>query len=385
MIKHYKYKGKICYLIQLSYTDSSGKRHQPKIRKTPDGLRITSERAARMLEAEMLNDYRNEQNGNLGHILFSDWHKRFLSQIKTSYRQSTIAQYDGDLKKWLTDDFSKLPMKSIKKAQVHDLIFVSLDERGATEHTKKRILKSLKRIFQMAMDDGIIQRNPASGLSVKVPPSEKKVLNSNESNKLLLRAKELDHYFYFHWAMALFTGMRNGELYALRWENIDLESETIKISHSWTNKDGYHSTKSNSSRVIPISSELKRLLLELKNHGPFAERLTSLSGSSHQFDDLVLPRFSNWKHGEQARITEQFCKSIEITPVGFHDLRATFITNLLANGVSLPKVMALVGHTQTSTTDEYLRLAGVHVKGSTDQLGYQLPTSAPSNIVALFS
>ena len=69
----------------------------------------------------------------------------------------------------------------------------------------------------------------------------------------------------------------------------------------------------------------------------------------------------------------------------FHDLRATFITNLLAQGVSVAKVMKLVGHSRSSTTDRYLRLAGVFTKGTTDSLGYTLPRALEGKVVELFS
>jgi len=72
--------------------------------------------------------------------------------------------------------------------------------------------------------------------------------------------------------------------------------------------------------------------------------------------------------------------------VKFHDLRATFITNMLAQGVPITIVMKIVGHSKMSTTDEYNRLAGVAVKGSTNKLGYNLPDEVThsENVVSLF-
>lgn len=63
-------------------------------------------------------------------------------------------------------------------------------------------------------------------------------------------------------------------------------------------------------------------------------------------DDLVLPRLDEWTNGMQAQVTKEFCEAIGVTPIKFHDLRATFITNLLASGVPLVKVMAIVGKFQ---------------------------------------
>ncbi len=67
----------------------------------------------------------------------------------------------------------------------------------------------------------------------------------------------------------------------------------------------------------------------------------------------------------------------------FHDLRATFITNLLSHGVALVRVMSIVGHTEMKTTNVYLRKAGVEVKEATEQLGYQLPEENSGKILSL--
>ncbi|MGZ3662635.1 MAG: tyrosine-type recombinase/integrase, partial [Bdellovibrionota bacterium] len=71
--------------------------------------------------------------------------------------------------------------------------------------------------------------------------------------------------------------------------------------------------------------------------------------------------------------TKRFCSALGITAVKFHDLRATFITNLLARGESLARVMAIVGHRELKTTNGYLRKAGVEVLGATERLGYKRP------------
>lgn len=384
MIRQYKKEGKVYYLIQLSYTDKTGKRHQPKYRKDINGQLITSNRMAKALEYEYLNTLKAEIEGDYSSLSFRDWHKKFVEEIKITFKRSTVHLYDTSLMKWLTKDFLDKKLSDFKKADIHEFIFEHLANRGASLHTQKKMRKTIRRIFEAALEEGLISRNPANGISIKVPPPKKLVLNTKEVDSLLTEGKEVNHPFYFHWAMALLTGMRNGELYSLRWKHVDEVSGLISINSQWTNKDGLHSTKSNKDRVFPISKELQKLLLELKNLGPFTEELKSLNGNDGIFTDFVMPRSSEWKHGEQARVLKKFCNQIGITEIKFHDLRATFITNMLTQGVSLPKVMALVGHSRTSTTDEYLRLAGVNTRGATDQLGYSLPKVKENNLLGLF-
>ncbi len=169
--------------------------------------------------------------------------------------------------------------------------------------------------------------------------------------------------------MALTTGMRSGELCALQWTDLDLEARTIAVTKQWTSKNGLCSTKSRKTRVVPISEDLLYFLKEY--------RLKAQNG------DYVLPRLREWESGEQAKVTRDFCAMIGVTPVKFHDLRATFITNLLARGESLARVMAMVGHSELKTTNCYLRKAGVDVIGGTDKLGYKVPIVNEENLIHL--
>lgn len=382
MIKTYQLKGKTFYLIQLSFTDVTGKRHQPKYRYDKNGNRISSEKTARHLEIVYLNELQQKLENDQNSMPFDKWHKVFLQRIRLTHKFSTTMQYDGDLKKWLPLSLSKKELGEISRNDVHSLVFEYLPAKGATPHTQRRIHKAVRRILEAAVDEGLISKNPAKGINVKVPPARKEVLNSEEAQRLLFESKQAKHSFYHTWAMALLTGMRSGELYALRWRDVDLSRQVINVNCSWSNKDGLHSTKSNKSRVIPISPDLKLLLLELRRLGPFKEKLKGLVGKSVLVDDLVLPRSVEWRCGTQAQMTQNFCKVIGITPVKFHDLRATFITNLLAKGVPLAAVMSIVGHSKMSTTDEYLRLAGVNVKGATESLGYNLPALESENVLS---
>lgn len=167
--------------------------------------------------------------------------------------------------------------------------------------------------------------------------------------------------------MALFTGMRSGELYALRWTDIDLDNATISVSKAWNSKNGFTSTKNQKARIVPISAELLSFVKELK-----------LKRSREEF---TLPHPNEWTRGDAAKVLKQFCKAIQITEIRFHDLRATFITNLLARGESLARVMAIVGHADMETTNVYLRKAGIELKDGTEKLGYKLPVTSSKNVI----
>ena len=97
--------------------------------------------------------------------------------------------------------------------------------------------------------------------------------------------------------------------------------------------------------------------------------------------EFVLPHLVEWSKGSQAAILRDFCRQVKITSVKFHDLRATFITQLLLKKVSLAQVMSIVGHTELKTTNAYLRVVGSDLDGATDQLSYSLPEQKLGEVI----
>lgn len=351
-IKTYIENGKKFYEIYVNGFDSRGIRVQRR-KKGLDTLR-----KAEMAEFELKRELAKLKEEAVP-FRWSEWLSKCLKRMKLVHRPSTVINYTAQMGKWINPHWDNLDLHKITKQKVYDTIFTDIDSK-ISPWTRKTILKMVRRIFEMAVEDGIIDRNPCAGIRVNVPEVDQKILTKTEVGIFLQEAKLTDHRFYPIWAMALMTGMRSGELFALKWTDIDFDGKTISVSKQWTSKNGFGPTKTQRSRVVPISNALLKFLKELKIK----------SGNQSEF---VLPQMPEWENGEQARITREFCAAIGITPVKFHDLRATFITNLLARGESLARVMAIVGHSQIKTTNGYLRKAGVDVQGATEKLGYDLP------------
>jgi len=351
-IRTYFEDGKKNYEVYVNGFDSRGVRVQRK-RKGIESLP-----KAQKVEFELMRELAVLKEARIPYR-WSEWFKECIKRMKMVHRPSTTINYEALLNKWIGPRWNDLAIHTITKMQVYKTLFEDVDA-SLSPWSRRTILKMVRRIFEMAVEEGIIDRNPTAGIQVNVPEVEQKVLTNSEVAIFLREAKVLNHRFYPVWALALMTGMRSGELFALKWTDLDLEARTISVSKQWTNKNGICPTKTQRSRVVPISEELAKFLNDL--------RLRRGAECEH-----VLPRLYEWEQGEQARITREFCAAIGVTEVKFHDLRATFITNLLARGESLARVMAVVGHSQLKTTNGYLRKAGVEVRGATDKLGYSLP------------
>lgn len=368
MIKSYSKNGRKLYEVIVRKRDSKRKEHS----RSQKG--ITSERNAREIEFQLKCELHKFVSGQCLKWTWKEWQQECLKRMKLFLKKSTIINYDVQLKKWLSKEFTKKYLEDIKVHDIHEILYETVGE-NASPHCRKNTLKMMKRIFEMAVEEGILSRNPALSVQVKVPKPQQKVLNSEEATILLEEAFKCKHRFYKVWVFALMTGMRSGEMFALCWKDIDLQTGFISINKQWTSKDGIAPPKNREIRVVPINDDLRVFLNELKTENKgYTKRLwDSRSKTKVTFDDLVLPRLRDWENGEQAKILTEFCKAIGITTIRFHDLRATFITNMLTQGVPLVQVMSIVGHKRMSTTDEYLRLAGVNINGATKKIGYRLP------------
>lgn len=301
---------------------------------------------------------------------FRTWSERCLKNMRLQFKNSTLKTYRGNLNKWILPSIGDYFLDEITSTMIHELIFDEV--HGVSMQSRASILKHVKRFFEMAIDEGFLERNPAKIIKIKVPEAKNLVFNKTEIDTLLFEAKKINHPYYNHWVLALMTGMRKGELHALNWTDIDFENKVVSVTKSWSPKDGLGPTKSTRNRYIPISNELEMFLKDLQS-----KNLTD--------DDAVLEKHSDWNSGNQAKILRDFCHEIGITPIRFHDLRATFITQMLIKGVSLAKVMKIVGHASIKTTMQYLRLVAQDTQGATESLGISLPRELnQDNVVNLF-
>jgi integrase len=204
--------------------------------------------------------------------------------------------------------------------------------------------------------------NPGCGILLSASDDEKlpEILTVDEVRKLLVSARAMNHTWFPVWAVALTTGMRSSELYALRKENVLLKEGLIRITESWDwLQNRAKSTKAGYWRNAPIPSSLL----------PVIEPLMKTEG------EFLLPRIQKWEEGLQALVLRSFCQQIGISSVRFHALRVCFATHLLAGGVEDAKVMRIGGWRDFKTFQVYVRLAGIREKGLSEGLGQViLPT-----------
>lgn len=255
-----------------------------------------------------------------------------------------------------TKDWFKRSALDISNAEVRQLLDGLKGTISQSYLHKLKIV--LGKAFTFGIEEGLIPeiKNPVHGIKIRKAEEKKpEILNFEQIRKLLQEAKRLNYDWYPVWAVALLTGMRNGELYALQWSDINWETRTLSVTKSYNcQKRITKSTKSGCWRTVPISDSLIELLKEIKaTAGDRAE---------------VLPRLKGWSKGEQAIRLRMFCMGIGLPSVKFHTLRACFATQLIRNGVAPIQIQKICGWKDLETMQRYIRLAGIETVGVTEVL-----------------
>lgn len=304
---------------------------------------------------------------------FELYHRKEVESGRGFTTAETLKDYIAAIRKW-TYAWSTRPVSSITEFDVRDVVDRMSDDGKSNSHQRK-LKQNISKVFNFGMARRRIaglKLNPAMlvKLARKSEPVQE-VLNADQIRLLLVKARELEPLWYFVWAVALLTGMRNGELHALRWDDVDQIRRFIKVWRSFSVRHKrMKTTKSGAWRDVPISDELMVILNELK----------STTGGG----EYVLPRMWQWDQGQQAEVLRKFCIQIGLPSVRFHSLRASFATALLTNGVAPVRVMKICGWADIKTMAHYVRLAGVEVAGATDSLRFLTPEETVATVSSIF-
>lgn len=313
------------------------------------------------------------QGSNWGGVVEA-WEKYLTAERGHLLNETTRGDYVAAIRKHMLSWWHR-PAAEIGVVDVKEVLN-QLEAGGASVSYRNKIKVIINRVFVFGIDHGLIRgvtRSPTSGIHLgRIEEKKPEILAIAEIRKLLEEAKRLDHPWYPAWALALLTGMRNGELFALRWTDIDWDNRLISVTKSYNcRRRVVKSTKSGNWRTVPISGELTMLLKELKlAAGDRAE---------------VLPRLPGWPKGEQARELRKFCVGIGLPSIKFHTLRACFATQLIRNGVPPIQIQKVCGWKDLETMQRYVRLAGIETDGVTEVLKILPPEEVAVQVIDLFS
>jgi len=202
--------------------------------------------------------------------------------------------------------------------------------------TLNREIALLKHLFSKAIEWGFLKENPAKPVKLfKENNKRLRFLSEEEINRLL---SVCDGYLRDIVIVALNTGMRKGEIFNLKWQDIDFELKLIHVADS----------KNYESRDIPMNDILYETLKTLKEKADQRQEYVFINPKTNKpYDDVK-------------RSFKTALKKAEIEDFTFHDLRHTFASHLVMNGVDLMTVKELLGHKDIKMTMRYSHLSPDH-------------------------
>lgn len=306
-------------------------------------------------------------------ITLGDWLDTWIAATKAEVSGKTHERYAEIVRCYLRPAVGTIPLQKLTTADIQRA-YGGFD-RNPSPRTLRHIHRILKSALTRAVEQQRLARNPAAALK-RLPKVEPKPVNTLtvEQSRLLLGA--IRHTTtYWPTLIALATGMRRGEILALRWKNCDLESGVVRVVESLEQtKAGlrFKSTKSEKARAVPLPKFAQAELREWKLKQ--AETLLRL-GIRQDPDTLVCPR-EDGEPKQPDSLTHEFTYLVgrlaakgSLPRVRFHDLRHSHATQLLATGVHPKIVQERLGHsTITITLDLYSHVSDTMQANAVTQL-----------------
>ena len=280
-----------------------------------------------------------------------EWLRQWMeSELLGSVKPSSYQTYENLIYRYLMPAFGKVRVSSVSPAMINDWI-EKMTDSGLSHSTIKGAYRLLSAAMRYALDEGLIRKNPCRKIRIQRPEQrEQRVLTRAEQENIRSAATACD----LPMLLSLYTGMRLGEVCALRWSDIDWERKIITVRRTvqriarGRNCETQEKTmlmigapKSvRSQRVIPVPDFVLSQMKEMMEKDAFSSYIFSASGKAAE------PRTIQRRVG-------RFMKKLGISGVHFHTLRHSFATRLLELGVDIKTVSVLLGHGSVMTTLDF--------------------------------
>jgi len=293
----------------------------------------------------------------------SDFLADSLNRTRGQVSEGTLQEYDSTMRHFIKVigdvDYGKVRHE-------HGEYFIQrcIDSGNSPATAKKKIV-ALKRLFNLAVQRGQLDKSPLQYVSKpKVTEGEIHVYSDEECEQLVKAAGEVKIGAPFRWDIlvltALCTGMRRGELLNATWRDVDFAGQRIRVTpkedteHAWEWR-----IKDAERRTVPLTDDVVRMLAEHQAMQP--EGYPYVFVTPRRYDNIQQVRqLGKWtvRQGRcpVSNFRYQFLSILEranIQEGTFHDLRRTCITNWFAYGLSEFEVMVMAGHSSFETTRKF--------------------------------
>ena len=286
------------------------------------------------------------------------WYQNY---VKPQIRPTTQANYEAKIYQHIIPELGKIPLNQLAQKDLQQfyarmktggrLIRTEQFGKGLSDSMVRGLHAACRSALEKAVQEGLIRTNPAVGC--KLPPKrgrEMQVLGREELQRFLIQAQAEGYFELF--LLDLCTGLRRGELLALQWDDLDFKSGTLTVNKRVYEVKGQlrvsvPKTRASIRRLVlpPGVVEVLRQYRETVNSrwmfpSPVKEDTPMTPGAVRRWLQIILERAG--------------CKRIR-----FHDLRHTFATLSLENGMDVKTLSSMLGHVSAATTlDIYTHVTG---------------------------
>ena len=276
----------------------------------------------------------------------------WLDAVRLNRKESTYCKYRNICEHHILPEFGCMNISFISAEIIENFLADKLNNQTLSAKTVNDILCVLKQIFYFAEESGVQIMCSFERIHIRQQKKEMRVLSCDEQrifSEYLLNEMTLSKLGIY---LSLYTGIRIGELCALKWENIDLKNRLIKISGTMQRIQTYEDDSKTkivisepkshcSRREIPLPEFLCKVLKKFRT----ADRCFLLSGDSEK---IIEPRNLSYSF-------KKYVRECGLKDVNFHAMRHTFATRCVESGFDIKTLSEILGHSSVKITlDRYV-------------------------------
>lgn len=297
---------------------------------------------------ELIAEYRNVELTEDSQITVEEWMQKWMDEYMLfSIREQTWKSYESVIRLYIIPNLGNKKVASLTTSVVQK-VYNKLLSEGKSGSLVRDAHLILHQAMDVAVKENIIAKNPTSGAKTpKVEYKPKNILNETQLEMFMDAIKE-DELWYDFFYTEITTGLRRGELCGLKWCDFNETTGQLNVVRTVTThkggglKTGETKTQKG-TRTIYLPPSTVKLLSERKN------KVSS---------EWIFPNFyDNSKpiNPSTAYLKLKYIlKNAGLPSIRFHDLRHTFATHALSNGVDARTLSGILGHTNASfTLDTY--------------------------------
>jgi integrase len=298
---------------------------------------------------------------------------------------STEETHRGSIEAHLAPFFGSRDLRHITRDDIREFV-VDRFEAGLSAATIKNALSALRRVYSLHVERNLLTTNPAARCGEMVERVGRRYRNQGvretdawtreEADTLLRVAREREPFVYPVLLAALCTGMRRGELLALRWEHV--APDEVRVRDALVRGD-VKTPKTDRARSVPLSPEMHGLLEALRRSR--RKREGAWSDPEYVFTNANGKRWDEKNFGRSWRRLRRRCVDDEgkplVRPLSFHCCRHTFASWALEAGKSIVWVQHALGHSSPDTT---LRRYSHFMPQEREEMGFLRLVTDPDQI-----